>query len=260
MLETSPRHLNHGADVRHSAEQQRHQGGWDDLGAVWDYLAGVDVGAGVDAPGTLAPSPRLAAAIVCLGSANLGTARRGARLFHAGVAPRVVVSGGVAWRTPAHDTEADAFAHELVEWGVPPAAIVRERRASNTGENARLALEALERTGVMPRRIVVVAFPTLIRRAVATFSLVRPSLVVDPVPAFDDLTAFEGTSRRAIELVCAEVERLRTYPQRGLIRPVEVPTWVLEATGRLRREVCTPDTPEGRDFPYRHSANCDAGA
>ena len=205
---------------------------------VWDYLAAAEL-----------PHHPIgtADAILCLGSANLGTARRGAVLFAAGVAPTVVVSGGVPWagaphRADPHDphppaTEADAFARELRDRGVPGEALVWDRRSTNTGENARFAVEALEATGVSPGRLVVVCFPTLVRRATATFALGNPDIAVRVVPSFDTFGDYEEPPRRAVALVVAEVRRLVDYPRRGLIAPVEVPHWVQEATARLSGEL-----------------------
>jgi len=84
-----------------------------------------------------------------------------AALFHAGAGPRVVVTGGItrtargpwaassrpAARTPARGrarrAEADALADGLVAAGVPADAIVIERRAQTTAENARFTAALL---------------------------------------------------------------------------------------------------------------------
>jgi uncharacterized SAM-binding protein YcdF (DUF218 family) len=61
---------------------------------------------------------------------------RATRLFDAGRAPRIVVSGGnLPWRT-ASDPEAVLIADLLVELGVPRDAIVLEVESRNTRENA----------------------------------------------------------------------------------------------------------------------------
>jgi len=219
---------------------------------VWDYLAGRSASLG---PGD---GTGAADAIVCLGSANLGTARRAAVLFHEGVAPRVVVSGGTPWPGAQHATEADAFTAELLARDVPAGAVVVERRATNTGENARFALDTLDDLGVSPGRLVVVCFPTLCRRATATFALVAPAVAVDTVPAFDTFDEFEESPQRAVDLVVAEVGRLATYPDRGLTAPVEVPDHILRTAARLAATSTPsgasvagpgPQEPPGSGFP-----------
>ena len=57
---------------------------------------------------------------------------RAAALWHAGVAPRIVVSGGKRW---AGITEAEAFARRLTELGVQPDLIECELQSHTTREN-----------------------------------------------------------------------------------------------------------------------------
>ena len=67
----------------------------------------------------------------------------GAALYHAGAAPRVVATGGVTAGAPR--AEADAMADALRVAGVPEAAIVVERAAQTTADNARLVAALLRR-------------------------------------------------------------------------------------------------------------------
>ena len=61
-----------------------------------------------------------------------------ARLYHRGVAPRIIVSGGTFLaQTMAATTEAEAMRRFLVDLGVPTGAIVSEGEAMNTIENIR---------------------------------------------------------------------------------------------------------------------------
>lgn len=64
-----------------------------------------------------------------------------ARLFHRGLAPRIIVSGGsymvAAGQAPPAQTEALAMRQFLVALGVPESAIVMEGKSLNTIENMR---------------------------------------------------------------------------------------------------------------------------
>lgn len=64
-----------------------------------------------------------------------------ARLFHRGVAPRIIVSGGsyavAVGDAPAEQTEAMAMRQFLIALGVPEDRIVNEARSLNTIENMR---------------------------------------------------------------------------------------------------------------------------
>jgi uncharacterized SAM-binding protein YcdF (DUF218 family) len=92
---------------------------------------------------------------------------RGVALFERGLAPRILFTGG---RAPDGSIEADVMAARAIELGVDPDAIVRERRARDTAENARFAIELL----CAGRRdcraeIIVVSSPYHLRRAVELF-------------------------------------------------------------------------------------------
>lgn len=58
-----------------------------------------------------------------------------ARLFHAGLAPRIIASGGLPRAPGASQSEAQAMQQMLVALGVPTAAIDLEARSENTIEN-----------------------------------------------------------------------------------------------------------------------------
>lgn len=90
-------------------------------------------------------------------------ARAAAALWHAGVAPVVVTTGG---RAPGRTTsEADAAASVLLQAGVPDAAIVRESTSTSTVENAEFTARD---TGA--RRVVVVTDDYHVPRARAVFA------------------------------------------------------------------------------------------
>ncbi|HEY4242309.1 MAG TPA: YdcF family protein [Kofleriaceae bacterium] len=99
----------------------------------------------------ISPSPR--DAIVVLGAALRPSGRMspvlaeraeaGAALYHAGGAPLVIATGGPTRGAPR--AEADAIAERLRERGVPAAAIVVERAARSTADNARFVAALLPR-------------------------------------------------------------------------------------------------------------------
>ncbi|MCA0303863.1 MAG: YdcF family protein [Proteobacteria bacterium] len=62
-----------------------------------------------------------------------------ARLYHQGVAPRIIVSGGTLLDRPSDPaaTEAEGMRRFLVDLGVPSSAIVSEGDSRNTRENVR---------------------------------------------------------------------------------------------------------------------------
>lgn len=90
-----------------------------------------------------------------------------ARLYHAGRAPRVVVSGGgLPWRR-AMQSEAQAMQALLERLGVPPEAILREGASSNTRDNARESARLLARHGL--GSVLLVTSAQHMPRALASF-------------------------------------------------------------------------------------------
>jgi uncharacterized SAM-binding protein YcdF (DUF218 family) len=103
-----------------------------------------------------------------------------ARLFHAGKAPRIIVSGG---RSPGRGqgmTEAEAGQAFLADLGVPADSIVVESEALTTRGNAVEVAELLSRSEV--DRIALVTSALHMRRSLAAFRAVG----LDPEPAATD--------------------------------------------------------------------------
>ncbi len=111
-----------------------------------------------------------------------------ARLWHAGCAPRVLVSAGGKVEPPVAATESQAIAALLTDLGVPATALVLEADSRNTQGNAAFSRARLAPWGV--QRILLVTSAWHLRRAVALFG--RAGFEVVPVGA--DYRAF-GTCR-----------------------------------------------------------------
>ena len=90
-----------------------------------------------------------------------------ARLYRAGKAPRVLVTGGNLFSDPDSPVEADVLADYLVELGVERAHIVIERDALNTRQNAVNSAALWRRDGFARGLLVTSALH--MPRALATF-------------------------------------------------------------------------------------------
>jgi len=147
-----------------------------------------------------------------------------ARLFRAGKAPLIVASAGrLPWQTQG-PPEAEALAGLLVEFGVPPAAILREERSTNTWENCVRSKELLDARGA--RDVLLVTSALHMPRAFATCR--TAGLAVRAAPT--DFWVADGGPRSALDLVpdpeallltqLALRERLAffVYERRGWIR------------------------------------------
>lgn len=90
-----------------------------------------------------------------------------ARLYHAGKAPQVILSGGRDPRRPESWSEAESGAIFLRDLGVPDEALILESRARTTRDNATRVAGIAERRGL--DEILLVTSAAHMRRTLATF-------------------------------------------------------------------------------------------
>lgn len=100
-----------------------------------------------------------------------------ARLFHAGKAPLILLSGGHDPRL-VEFSEAEAMARIAADLDIPDEALLREGASRNTRENARYSASLLRREGI--HRILLVTSAAHMRRATVHFA--AEGLDVVPVP------------------------------------------------------------------------------
>ena len=101
----------------------------------------------------------------------------GARLYHAGRAPRVVLSGGGNPARPDNLTEAQSGALFLRDMGVPEDALLLDNASRTTHDHVRYLAEMLEAEGL--ERLIVVTSATHMRRAEAVFR--QAGLEITPI-------------------------------------------------------------------------------
>lgn len=109
----------------------------------------------------------------------------GARLYHRGKAPAVLLTGGPYVPAP-YLTEAGAMAVLLEDLGVPSSAILLENRSRNTRENAVYSAQLLR--GLAINRILLVTSALHMERARRHFA--AEGLEVIPAPT--DFESFAG--------------------------------------------------------------------
>ncbi|WP_332888639.1 YdcF family protein [Actinokineospora bangkokensis] len=96
-----------------------------------------------------------------LGSHDLGVATHTAALYHAGLAPLIVFSGGNSptTRTVFPRGEAVHYRDHAITAGVPEHAILVEPQATNTGQNITLTRALLAEHGHTPRSALIICKP-----------------------------------------------------------------------------------------------------
>lgn len=198
------------------------------LAAAWDYMR-------------LVHPPEPADAILTLGSFDPRAAVHAASLWKAGLAPVIVMSGGIAHRGDVLDTgwdrsEAQVFADVAIGQGVPKQAILLEEQAQNTGANFILGLAVAERANIRPKKLLVVAKPYMTRRGFATGRRLRPDVEllmqceqIDVVSYF----ARETDPERTMLALVGDLHRIIVYPRLGFQVAQDVPPAVLEALRAL---------------------------
>lgn len=176
--------------------------------------------------------------ILAAGSHDLRVADHAAQLFNEGCAPLLVCSGGYGkvtsgiWANP----EAVVYAERCRELGVPCESIVVETSARNTGDNFTFTKRLLADRAIFPTTGIIVCKPYMAKRAWATGSkqwrevlwFVRP-----PQISFEDYPDDDTPLHRMINLMVGDLQRLKTYADKGFQVPVPVPEAVWAAHHRL---------------------------
>jgi uncharacterized SAM-binding protein YcdF (DUF218 family) len=180
--------------------------------------------------------------LLVLGGHDLRVAEYAAKLFLRGVAPFIVVSGGIAHTNDLLNTgweisEADMFAQVMEKAGVPSEKIVLEKQATNTGENFSLSRELIEEQHPDFQTVLAVTKPYMERRALATGTKQWPDkkiIVTSPPLSFQDYVAGDILRDDVINLMMGDLQRIDVYGQKGFQTIQEIPREVWEALEVLK--------------------------
>ncbi|RKH24280.1 YdcF family protein [Corallococcus praedator] len=151
----------------------------------------------------------LADALVVLGArvlpggvpsgALVARVEQAAALYHRGVAPWLLLSGGVGVHPPS---EARVMLELAVAAGVPASACVLEEQSHSTDDNARFSVRVLRERGA--RRVVVVSDPYHLLRARQCFRREGWEVATSPAPIAGRMRAWDRcywTVREAFALL-----------------------------------------------------------
>ena len=176
--------------------------------------------------------------ILALGSHDLRVAERVAELYHQGLAPLVIMSGGLGNFTQEiwTESEADKFAKIAIEKGVPPEAILIENKSTNTGENILFTQKLLAENQLNPQSFIVVQKPYMERRSYATFKKHWPDKnlsVTSPQISFKTYATEEIPLERVIHIMAGDLQRIKDYPEKGFQIYQEIPPDISQAYEKL---------------------------
>ncbi len=189
----------------------------------------------------LGHTPMAADLMLVFGTNDLRVATLAADLYHQGLAPLVLTTGGIAHHgdllaTPWDRPEAVEFAEEMARRGVPAERILIEPCATNTAENVRFSRVMIEGRGLRPRHAVVVVKPFMQRRVLATMAIHWPEL---PFSIASWQTTFAGyctpelTPEKVLNIMLGDLQRIWVYAERGWSAPQPTPDAVRGAFERL---------------------------
>ncbi len=181
--------------------------------------------------------------MLVLGSHDLRVPEYAAELYVKGLAPFVVISGGIAHtndllNTGWKESEAEKFAEVMIAHGVPSDNIILEKNATNTGQNFSLSKPIIEKKIGTIRNALVVTKPYMERRAYATGRLQWPDamlIVTSPQMSFEEYVRGEIPKDDVINLLVGDVQRMDVYGTRGLQVPQDISESVQEAFEELKK-------------------------
>ncbi|HDR6248204.1 TPA: YdcF family protein [Bacillus cereus] len=147
---------------------------------------------------------------------------KAASLYHQGLAPYILPSGGA--KPHIETTEWDFLRNLGILNGVPEEAILKEDKAQHTLENARFSLEVLQKTGINPKKVIMVCKAGHSRRALLSYQAKFPKeteFFVSPVIDRYGITKENWfLSEVGISRIMSEVEKIGKYFGH------QIPNWV----------------------------------
>ncbi|MEU0663980.1 YdcF family protein [Streptomyces lavendulocolor] len=201
---------------------------WHRTQLIWDYhLMGHQL--------------RPADVAIGLGSHDLGVAAAAADLYHRGLFPTLVFTGGNSPTTKARFPRGEAvhFREHALELGVPHSAILVEPNAANTGQNITLTRELLAAAGIAPATVMLVSKPYMERRSFATARKLWPDVEIvcasEPLE-LDDYFKSIGDEKLVVDMLVGDLQRVIEYPKQGFAIAQDVPEDVHAAYESLIRD------------------------
>ncbi|MEU3712212.1 YdcF family protein [Streptomyces catenulae] len=163
-----------------------------------------------------------------LGSHDLGVAAFSAELYHAGLFPTLVFTGGNSPTTAARFPRGEAvhYREHALDLGVPDSAILLEPNAGNTGQNILFSREVLVTADIAPKSVMIVSKPYMERRSYATVRKVWPEVQVicasEPLE-FDKYVKSIGDEKLVVDMLVGDLQRVIEYPSLGFAIEQDVP-------------------------------------
>ena len=199
------------------------------LQVIWDYLR-------------LGEEPKKADVIVGFGNFNTDIAARAAELYHQGLAPKILFTGGLGRNTEGllPESEAQRFKRTAMACGVPECDIIIEDKSTNTRDNILFTREKLEDMGIPHGHILGVHQPFMERRISAAWGVYWPEQsfsVTSPqvsIPEYLRRAREQGVSENAsVSVIVGDFQRMELYAKLGYQLPQYIPPQAWDAFNKL---------------------------
>lgn len=162
----------------------------------------------------LEDEPQKADVIFLPGSEEGVLAKTAARLYLEGYAPLIVPSGKYAKWTghsmvDQFETESDHFAYLLMEEGVPEEAILKEREATYTYQNAINTRKLLDERGIKVKKALLCCQAYHARRSKLYYQILFPETEILVIPTITKGITRDNwfKNREMSDIVLGEIER-----------------------------------------------------
>jgi len=159
--------------------------------------------------------PKKSDIILILGGSKPQLMERAVELYHQGLAPYILPSGGINKKLPDWDSEWEFLRNIAITNGVPESAILKEDKALSTLDNAILSWQVIQQDNIKVKRAILVCKSFHARRALLTYQIIFSSDIEFIVcPIIDDRDIRKDNwfldNAKIIE-VMEEVEKIGKY-------------------------------------------------
>jgi len=141
--------------------------------------------------------------------------QRAAELYHKGLAPYILPTGGANQKITGYKSEWEYLKMIGTKLGVPEEVILKENKAKNTFENARLSQEVLKKNNINVKKAILVCKSYHSRRALLTYQTVFPLNVEFYVSTVTDDAGVTKDNwflnKSTTDLVMGEVVKIGKY-------------------------------------------------
>ncbi|WP_438449234.1 YdcF family protein [Gorillibacterium sp. sgz5001074] len=152
---------------------------------------------------------------------------RAVELYHLGLAPYILPSGG--YNAKINQTEWEFMNEIAIKMGVPQEAIIKENEAKNTFDNARNSWNLIIERNIKVSQVIMVCKAQHSRRALMTYQTVFPlnvRFLMEPIQDKNNITRDNWfLDEKKINAVMGEVEKISKYFVH------HIPNWIKKDIG-----------------------------